>query len=152
VLQLVRRRPSASIEDIEIDALSHLLLSQAPLRIVLVAPFGSTKVSVRFRGSNRTEGRHSFVLHFMTLFVRSHDSVARQAQTRTSEYSSGRATARYAVWPIVMSSFGIEVRRWIRKRVSRKIVTVNPDDTLGKRAIGFKKFLDGEPSAFKRNE
>jgi hypothetical protein len=102
-----------------------------------------------FRSDLTTTGCTSCNFFVSTLW---RNATAPWTQTRTSGYSSGRATARYAVWPIVMSSFGIEVRRWIRKRVSRKIVTVNPGDTLGKRAIGFKKFLDGEPSAFKRNE
>jgi hypothetical protein len=56
VLHLVRRWPTFSWKIVEIRALPHLGLPtiQAPSRIVIVEPSGSTNVTVRLPNSNPT--------------------------------------------------------------------------------------------------
>ena len=89
---------------------------------------------------------------FAKLSVRNYHSTRHSSTKPNIRIDRSRHCPCFALWPIVTSFSDIKMRRWIRKCISWKIVTGNPGDTLGKRAIGLKEFLDGQPSAFKRNE
>jgi hypothetical protein len=89
---------------------------------------------------------------FAKFFVRNYHSTRHSSTKPNIRIDRSRHCPCFALWPIVTSFSDIKMRRWIRKCISWKIVTGNPGDTLGKRAIGLKEFLDGQPSAFKRNE